>query len=150
MKRVEEANFCSLIMDGSTDVSVIEQEMVYVRTCQAGEVSVNFVQIVSTPKADADGITASLEKAVNKGLNMTFTDIGKKLVAMGTDGAAVMLGKNNGVTTKVRESIAPSLLAVHCFAHRLELASKDVVKRHPRYAEIEQLLWDLYRFYKLR
>ena len=64
----------------------------------------------------------------------------KKLVAMGTDGAAVMLGKNNGVATKVQDSVAPSLGAVHCFAHRLELAARDVVKKHPMYEEFELLL----------
>ena len=148
--RVSNAKFVSLIMDGSTDVSVREQEMVYVRTCHAGVVATDFVQIVATPKADADGIMTSLQKAVTEGLQVSFQDIGRKLVGMGTDGAAVMVGCNNGVTTKVRETVAPTLVAIHCFAHRLELASKDVVKRHPRYGDFEQMLHDLFTFYKKR
>lgn len=148
-KEVAEADFASLIMDGSTDVSVMEQEMVYVRTCVAGVVDVQFIGIVGTPKADADGITKSLTKAVLNGLGINMTDMGKKLVAMGTDGAAVMLGCNNGVVTKVRDMVAPSLVGVHCFAHRLELAAKDVVKKHAQYGIFEKLMQNLFKFYKM-
>ncbi|XP_072030697.1 zinc finger protein 862-like [Amphiura filiformis] len=128
--QVNDADFACLIMDGSTDVSVVEQEMVYVRTCKQGNVDVKFVGIVGTPKADADGILASLEKAVADGIGTSLDDLGPKLVAMGTDGAAVMMGCNNGVVTKIKNNVAPTMVGIHCFAHRLELAAKDVVSKH--------------------
>lgn len=56
IRQVTTAKYISLIMDDSTDVSVEEQEMVYVRSCHAGVVHVNFVGIIATPKADAEGI----------------------------------------------------------------------------------------------
>ena len=92
-----------------------------------------------------------LLKAVVGGLDITLQDLGKKLVAMGTDGASVMTGRTNGVVQLVRqETSSEAMVGVHCFAHRLELAAKDVVKKHPIYADFEQLLKDLFRFYKMR
>ena len=37
---------------------------------------------------------------------------------MGTDGAAVMLGRVSGVVVRVTEGL-PYVLSVHCMAHRL-------------------------------
>lgn len=50
-----------------------------------------------------------------------------KLVALGSDGAAVMLGKNNGVIALLQAQ-QPSMIAVHCSGHRLELAYKVMMK----------------------
>ena len=68
--KVGEQKFVSLIMDGSTDISVIEQEIVYIRYFKAGDVGVNFIGIVRTPKADAVGVTASLGKVKCLKLNL--------------------------------------------------------------------------------
>ena len=151
-KNVAAADFVALISDGSTDSAVVEQEMVYVSFCTAGITSVKFLGSVATPKADSEGITESIKKAVDEavGGSMPFTDFANKLVAMGTDGAAVMTGRNNGVVARVRRQWAPALLGVHCCAHRLELSIADVVKKHPQYAITEKLLLDLWLFYKQR
>ena len=37
------------------------------------------------------------------------------------DGAAIMVGRKNGVVTLLQQG-QPSLVVIHCFAHRLELA----------------------------
>ena len=148
--RVAAADFAALISDGSTDTSVVEQELVYVRTCKAGVTSVDFLGIVPTPKADAPGIVGSITHAVDKGLNLSMRDFSQKLVAFGADGASVMMGKHNGVIARIRREMAPSLVGVHCCAHRLELAVKDVVKKHPLYSTFDRLLLDLYLFYSAR
>ena len=57
IEQVEAADFVSLIFDGSTDASVIEQEMIYIHTCKSGEPSVNFLGVIGTPKADSIGVT---------------------------------------------------------------------------------------------
>ena len=148
-QEVADAKFASLISDGSTDISIKEQELVYVRTCQAGVISVKFLGIVNAPKPDAEGILACIDEAVQTGLNIPLEDFATKLVALGADGAAVMMGRNTGVVTRLRQ-LAPTLVGIHCFAHRLELAVKDVVKLHPMYGTLDRLLLDLYLFYKNR
>ena len=70
-----------------------------------------------------------------------------KLVGMGSDGVSVMLGKNNGVAAKLR-SLQPAMVAVHCYAHKLELAFKDAIKHVPLDTKVTTcLLQGLYYFY---
>ena len=70
-----------------------------------------------------------------------------KLVALGSDGAAVMLGKNSGVITLLQAQ-QPSMIAVHCSGHRLELAYKDSVKNFPLAEKVVTLLTGLYYMYR--
>ena len=60
-----------------------------------------------------------------------------------------MLGLSNGVVVKLQD-LAPALVGIHCYAHRLELGDKGVVKKHVMYANFEKLLLDLWLFYKNR
>ena len=70
-----------------------------------------------------------------------------KLVGMGSDGASVMLGKNNGVGALLRKE-QPAMVAVHCFSHKLELAFKDSTRKIPLDNKTTVcLLQGLYYFY---
>jgi len=57
-----------------------------------------------------------------------FTDavLQSRWLALGTDGASVMLGRVGGVLAKLQEKF-PNILGWHCFNHRLELSVHDVV-----------------------
>ena len=148
---VNQSNFASLIVDGATDSSIQEQDIVFIRTCKAGKVEVNFLGIVNTPKPDAVGVTASIVTAVESGLSLKnqMEVFSKMFVAISTDRAAVMTGHRAGVVAKLREN-TPTLVGIHCFAHRLELACRDVVKIHQRYKELDKFLLDIYLFYHNR
>ena len=150
MKEISAAMFAGIVVDGSTDASIQEQQMVYVCACKEGRQMIHFLGCISTPKADADGIVKSIESAVQLGLDVTLIEFGKKLVAIGTDGAAVMTGCRGGVVAKLRQSVAPTIVGIHCFAHRLELAIHDVIKLHNTYSTFDKLLLDLWLFYKNR
>ena len=50
-----------------------------------------------------------------------------KLIALGSDGAANMTGVKGGLAALLRRDVNPELVNVHCFAHRLELAFRDVL-----------------------
>ena len=66
-----------------------------------------------------EGIIHSMERAME-----TDTDWDQyiaKLVALGSDGAAVMVGKYSDVITLL-QARQPSMIAVHCSGHRVELA----------------------------
>ena len=60
---------------------------------------------------------------------MEFNTFLSKLVTMGSDGASVMLGKKSGVLALLKEQ-QPSLIGIHCSAHRLELCYKDAIKKY--------------------
>ena len=77
---------------------------------------------------------------------MEWEDFENKLVALGSDRASVMLGKNNGVIALLRD-IQPNVIAVHCSRHRLELAFKDTLKSTPTGEKVITLLSGLYYLY---
>ncbi|GES94885.1 zinc finger protein 862-like [Rhizophagus clarus] len=58
------------------------------------------------------------------------------LMHFSSDGASVMLGKKNGVSTKL-QTLNPFLTNCHCIAHRLNLAGKDVAKDVPYFEDYE-------------
>ena len=60
-----------------------------------------------------------------------------------------MTGCKAGVVALMKET-QPSLVGIHCFSHRLELACRDVVKANPSYQEIDKFLLDIYLFYHNR
>ena len=58
-----------------------------------------------------------------------------------------MLGKNNGVIALL-QAIQPSMIAVHCSGHRLELAFKDTIKKVANVDKVVTLLSGLYYMYR--
>ena len=61
----------------------------------------------------------------------------RKLMSLGTDGALVMIGSENGLTAKMRK-LNPHLVPVHCCCHHLNLSASDVCKRH---ADVQVLIY---------
>ncbi|XP_070547018.1 zinc finger protein 862-like [Ptychodera flava] len=144
---VSTVRFISVICDGATDSFHREAEVCYLRACHMGTVSTKFIGIKNIPKADADGIVHAVSKLLSSCLGNE--DMWKqKLVAFGSDGASVMVGKKGGVVKKFKDDNRPFLLGVHCSAHRLELAYKDACKEVPLYKKVDALMTNLYYFYR--
>ena len=131
-----------VICDGCTDSSIEEQEIVYIRTCVRGDIDTSFLAVNAPQRADADGILSIVTQA----LDSTETNWKYKLVGFGSDGANVMMGKNNGVVAKLK-TMQPSLQGVHCSSHRLELAFKECAKKVATFQRMNTLLTGLYLFY---
>ncbi|XP_014672133.1 PREDICTED: zinc finger protein 862-like, partial [Priapulus caudatus] len=136
----------SLISDGSTDTASSEAEILYLRHCHRGILRTDFVGIKNVPKADAAGITTAISNILTDNLGDTWKT---KIVGMATDGAAVMLGKTNGVVARLmREVQRPFIQTIHCSAHRLELAYKDATKSLDIFNKVDNMLLAIYLFYK--
>ena len=69
---------------------------------------------------------------------------------MGSDGASNMIGVRGGLSTLLRQNINHKMVNVHCFAHRLELAFRDVFKKHKLYDKLMTLLIGIHFFYKIQ
>jgi hypothetical protein len=50
-----------------------------------------------------------------------------KLIDFGSDGASNMTGQKRGMVTQMKND-NPEMIGIHCLAHRLEVAFKDVIK----------------------
>ena len=84
--------------DGSTDSAVIEQEMVYMRYAKQGVIKVRFVSLQSVER----GTALNIKAAIDTGMGTIDSDWKKKVVALGSDGAAVMTGHKGGVVALLR------------------------------------------------
>jgi hypothetical protein len=67
-------------------------------------------------KADSTNIANAIVSLCNDRFGESWS---QKLVAVGCDGASVMLGVKNGVVQKLREyTNNPNVFSIHCSAHR--------------------------------
>ena len=136
------AKFISVMSDGSTDSSVVEQEIVYMRFALQGVVHTYFLGLKPVEKADAEHI----HDAICFQATQVGTDWREKLVAVGTDGASVMTGPKSGVVVRLKEDKS-YVIGMHCMNHRLELAYKDAVKSNTLNQKVDKFLRGLYAFY---
>ena len=138
------AKYYSILMDGSTDSSVTEQELIYILfLSKNGIPEVKFFSIESVKSADAEGLKSSLKEAFER---IGISCFENRLHGLNVDGASVNTGVHRGLGAKIRE-LAPWLTVVHCFNHRLELAVKDTFKG-TFFDEIDTMLLKLYYLYK--
>ena len=69
-----------------------------------------------------------------------------KLMGLSSDGASVMVGKNNGVAAKLRQRNS-KLLNMHCVCHRLALACMDTCQELKYIWEVEAVLRQLWYYF---
>ena len=100
---------------------------------------VHFVGVSSPERANASGIILGLKETLVANMGKDWDNVIKKTVGLSCDGASVMVGCRNGVSTTLKEA-QPSLVTIHCMAHRLELALKDCMKRVRYFERCSNLL----------
>jgi hypothetical protein len=90
---------------------------------------VRFPMLVNIQKLESDGGTSDnllqvilTTLAMKGGLNEDL--IAQKLLCFGADGVAAIQGARTGVSKKLLQDHAPFASAVHCWAHKLNLAFK--------------------------
>ena len=146
LQEMKSSKFMTILIDGSTDSSVKEKELMYVSyvSAEQGCVQAHFLALKDVADCTATGLIQCIDE--------TFISLGvnnwrSKLVCMCMDGAAVNLGVRRGVAALLRtEYDMPWLIAVHCFNHRLELAAKDAFK-NTYLDEVSNMLMNIYYVY---
>ncbi|KAK0156134.1 Zinc finger protein 862 [Merluccius polli] len=132
----------SLEIDESTDVSVSRQLDLHIRYLdKEGQVYNQFLDLVSVMDRKADTIVSAVKTVLlKKGIPT------ENLYGLGTDGAAVMTGRLNGVAKQLKDSF-PKIVAVACAAHKLALACNNASNSVPYMATFRDHLQDLYLFF---
>ncbi|XP_070576192.1 zinc finger protein 862-like [Ptychodera flava] len=69
------------------------------------------------------------------------------MYSAGTDGASVMTGKHKGVATRLQKEVNPFLIAIHCCAHRLALASAQAAHSVKLIDKFEQHLVQIFNYF---
>ncbi|XP_056008565.1 zinc finger protein 862-like [Ostrea edulis] len=141
---VQNSQFFSITMDGSTDSGTIEQETLFIRCCVHGKIELKFLCIGEPRSTCALDLLEFVKEKIEEN---KLADQMHKLVGFGCDGASNMLGRHNGLVSLLKRDYV-EMLGVHCLAHRLELAHKDALKDDRQYVQLSTLLLGLYYFYK--
>ena len=69
-----------------------------------------------------------------------------KIAGLGSDGASVMVGKQNGVGARLRK-LNPYMLSMHCVAHKLALASEAAASSVPYCKQHRSILKGIYNYF---
>ena len=92
-----------------------------------------------------DGKAETIEKAL-----LQFCDVAgiemRKVMGFGSDGAAVMVGRVSGVSTRLKVH-NPVMISIHCVAHRLALAAAQASGSIPYLQKFKNAIHNLYLFY---
>ena len=144
MNELKSSRYFAILMDGSTDSSVTEKELVYVLfVCADGRAKCCFFCMKDVADATAPGIKTVLENAL---ADLGAEDWQWSLVTISVDGAAVNLGACQGLAALLRQEL-PWLVTVHCLNHWLELAVKNAFA-NTYMDEVLSMLTNLYYMYE--
>ncbi|CAM4528586.1 unnamed protein product [Leuciscus chuanchicus] len=125
---IKAANFLSVLSDSSTDVSGRDLEGFFVRILSCRRPKNIFIGVEKLQYATAPGHFAAMSAALDKADISQWKD---KVVGLGTDGAAVMVGRIEGVATLLCAEV-PHLINIQCLSHGLDLAAMDAMKDQER------------------
>lgn len=112
----------SIIIDGTTDSSRIHYLIVYFQTMENDNPMIYFYRLIEVNDESSLGFFEALENAWKKENGDFYGYMHNNLVGFASDGAAVNIGKHGGLVNHLKQFAKTPLLAVHCMAHRLELA----------------------------
>lgn len=140
--RLSCARFLTVLADGSTDATVVEQETVSVRYIHKGEPVTELAEIVPLESAKATGVY----KAVKQGIAAVKREDGPSLIGANFDGASVMIGEKSGVKALLKKDF-PVITVIHCVAHKLELSVLDAAKSMPYLQIFEETIKSIFNFY---
>lgn len=145
VKEVSDSGVFSIMLDESTDTSVHQNLVCYVRylATLSGRVEpvTRFLGIKQLSSADAE----SIFKEVVDLIEIFGLDI-SNLVGVATDGASVMVGCRSGVVTRLRE-VTCGLLATHCIAHRLALGAGSAADKVRYLVKFQDILNSIYKYF---
>ncbi|XP_060575685.1 zinc finger protein 862-like isoform X2 [Ruditapes philippinarum] len=145
---VKNAETFGILTDEVADISVTENLVTFIQyySKSSKQVETKFLScqniLEKFQSANAMAIKSLLVSDISeKGLDI------KKLTGFSSDGASVMMGKDNGVAALLR-SENPSMINIHCVCHRLALACTDSNESLTYIKTVEILLRQLWQFFE--
>jgi len=134
-------------MDEVTDITVSSLLISFIQFWDQENSSVTtmFLSSQNVLEDFASCNSEAITELVKKDLAACNLDI-SRLMGLSTDGASVMVGKNNGVAAKLRQRNS-KLLNMHCVCHRLALARTDTCQELKYTREVEDVLRKLWYYF---
>ena len=133
--------FYSVIVDESSDMSNHEQFSLSLSSVnKEGKKSEDFVKLIKVPRTDGEYLFETLVKNLEElGLDTAAC------VSLAGDGASNISGHEKGLAARLKE-VAPLCVYVHCYAHRLNLAVKDLLSSIQLLRNVLGTVQEIYNF----
>ena len=147
IQEVKKSGFFGLLIDEVTDIAVTEQLITFVQFWNATSSNVE-IKFLSANDLLAESDSANAETISNclvTELNNCELPV-DHLIALCTDGASVMTGKNNGVAARLKD-LNRHIVSIHCICHKLSLACCDTNEGLAYVQEVERWLLHLWKFF---
>ncbi len=145
LDEVRQGKVFGLMVDDVTDISVKEQNIMFIQYVSDGEVKIKFLAVNDLLEGDSIRPDAkTITSTILKELEDSRLDV-SSLMSLASDGASVMVGRKGGVATLLKKE-NPKMINVHCICHRLALACGDANSQLKYMATVEQLLVQLFKF----
>lgn len=141
LKDINGSPFFSTLIDETSDINNRKHMAVVVKYLKDEETKISFVKDCHIPDGKADTIFKELAPIVEKCGNFS------KMSGFTSDGASAMMGKYEGVATKVKEKNG-KIITFNCLNHRIALAAKDTFEGLTRFVKLDELLTSTYKYYK--
>lgn len=131
---------CSLIVDESTDKGCIKHLCMVARTLLDDEIKDCFLGLIPVTDASAQ----SLYKDVVNFFTENDTQYKENMIGFGSDGANVMLGAHNSLSSLLKRDIR-GLFIMKCICHSFALCASKACLKLPRF--VEDLARDVYSYF---
>ena len=120
---IRSAEFFSIMIDETTDISNKEQVVLCIRWLDTKlESHEDFIGLYCVESIDADTLTKVIKDILLR-MNLSLSNCRGQCY----DGCSAMTGKKKGVATQIKK-IEPRSLYTHCYGHALNLACSDSIK----------------------
>lgn len=130
----------SLIIDESTDLSTTKHLCLVVRYAKKNRIWDCFLALVPLEAANAVSLFEHIVNVFNSN-NIPYK---KHLIGFASDGANVMMGRNNSVVTLLQNEI-PDIFILKCTCHSFHLCASYACTKLPRF--IEDFVRDIYNYF---
>lgn len=138
----------SIILDSSTDSSQNHNLIVYLQALERNGPTVYFYKLISLEANEsASGLLNALTSQFDKEPNNFGNYLKRNLKGFASDGAAVMLGRENGLNKLLEDWTGNKLYAIHCMAHRLHLAIRRAIVSIPIFSAFKITINNVHNFY---
>ncbi|XP_061573635.1 zinc finger protein 862-like isoform X1 [Cololabis saira] len=146
MKQLDEklkgSDFIGVIIDETVNITVNKKLIIYVKMEVQGRAETRLLGNYDVQSGTAQCIFNKLVEVLRE------RDVElSRVIALGSDGASVMMGKRNGVGALLKRESACSI-QVHCIAHRVALAAQDAAKSVDQIGAYKRTVASVYSFYK--
>ena len=141
IEKLRQSPALGLMIDESTDLGMEKHLIVFINYLDKGILQTSYLTLIKLTAADANVVFSSLVGY----LRACDIDI-RKVYGFSSDGAAVMVGKQNGVAQRLKNE-NEYMLSMHCVAHKLALSSLDAAKSIKEVSYFEGMLHSIHSFF---